>query len=182
MRDIRIAKPYARALYEAAVEQSALEPVTADIEKLQMLVEQSAELTEFINTPLLAPQFKSDTFQQLFTDVLHPLMLNFFKLLALKQRERFLGAIMDVFSTIVDEAAGRIVAQVTTAVPITENQEQDLIQQLSTFSGKQVRLETETNEQIQGGFIVHLGDTVFDASITTQLQRLKQQLAKGVIY
>ena len=179
MRDIRVAKPYARALYEAAVEQTALTSVTADVEKLQALVEQSEELVEFINTPLLAPQFKSDTFQQLFTDVLHPLTINFFKLLALKQRERYLVAIMDVFSTLVDEAAGRVVAQVTTAVPITENQEQHLIQQLSTFSGKQVRLETETDERIQGGFIVQLGDTVFDASITTQLQRLKQQLAKG---
>ena len=179
MRDIRVAKPYARALYEAAVEQSALPSVTADVEKLHELIEQTEELAEFINTPLLAPQFKSDTFQQLFNDVLHPLTINFFKLLALKQRERFLVAIMDAFSVIVDEAAGRIVAQVTTAVPITETQEQHLIQQLNTYSGKQVRLDTETDEQIQGGFVVQLGDTVFDASITTQLQRLKQQLARG---
>ena len=76
-------------------------------------------------------------------------------------------------------AAGRLVAKVTTVVPITHDQEQRLIQQLSTYSGKQVRLETETDEQIQGGFVVQLGDTVFDASVATQLQRLKQQLAKG---
>lgn len=179
MRDIRVAKPYARALYEAAVEQEVLPSITADIDKLRELIEQSEEFTQFINSPLLTPQIKSDTFQQLFTDGMHPLTINFFKLLALKQRERFLVAIMDAFSGIVDEAAGRIVAQVTTAVPITENQEQHLIQQLSTFSGKQVRLETETDEQIQGGFIVQLGDTVFDASVATQLQRLKQRLAKG---
>ena len=179
MRDIRVAKPYARALYEAAVEQSALPSIIADIEKMQELIEQSTELTQFINTPLLSPQIKSDTFQLLFTDGMHPLTVNFFKLLAQKQRERYLVAIMDVFSDIVDEAAGRIVAKVTTVVPITQNQEQRLVQQLSAHSGKQVRLETETDEQIQGGFIVQLGDTVFDASVTTQLQRLKRQLAKG---
>ena len=179
MRDIRVAKPYARALYEAAVEQNALAPITADIETLRELIEQSEEFTQFISSPLLSPQFKSDTFQQLFADGMHPLTINFFKLLTLKQRERYLVAIMDVFSTIADEAAGRIVAKVTTAVPITQNQEQRLIQQLSAYSGKQVRLETETDEQIQGGFIVQLGDTVFDASVITQLQRLKRQLAKG---
>ena len=179
MRDIRVAKPYARALYEAAIEQNALSSIIADIEKMQELIAQSEELTQFINTPLLSPQIKSDTFQQLFTDGIHPLMINFFKLLAQKQRERYLVAIMEVFSEIVDEAAGRIVAKVTTAVPITQNQEQRLVQQLSAYSGKQVRLETETDEQIQGGFIVQLGDTVFDASIATQLQRLKQRLAKG---
>lgn len=179
MRDIRVAKPYARALYEAAVEQNALTSIIADIEKMQELIGQSEELTQFINSPLLSPQIKSDTFQQLFSNGMHPLMINFLKLLAQKQRERYLVSIMDVFSEIVDEAAGRIVAKVTTAVPITQNQEQRLITQLSAYSGKQVRLETETDEQIQGGFIVQLGDTVFDASIATQLQRLKRQLAKG---
>ncbi len=179
MRDIRVAKPYARALYEAAIEQNALEVIINDVETFQELMEQSEELVQFINTPLMSPQIKSDTFQQLFSASMHPLTINFFKLLALKQRERYIVAIMDTFTAIVDEASGRVVAKVTTAVPITQNQEHQLIQQLSAYSGKQVRLETDTDEQIQGGFIVQLGDTVFDASVATQLQRLKRQLAKG---
>ena len=179
MRDIRVAKPYARALYEAALEQGTLAPIVTDIDKLRELIEQSEELTQLIHSPVLSPQFKSEMFQQLFTDAMQPLTINFFKLLASKQRERYLTAIMDVFSVIVNEAAGRLVAKVTTAVPITSEQEERLIQQLSAYSGKQVRLETTTNAQIQGGFIVQLDDTVFDASVATQLQRLKQQLAKG---
>ena len=179
MRDIRVAKPYARALYEAAIEQNALDVITVDVETFQELIEQSEELNQFINTPLLSPQFKSDTFQQLFSESMNPLMLNFLKLLALKQRERHLVTILDVFTAIVDEVAGRVVAKVTTVVPLTQNQEQQLIQQLSAYSGKQVRLETETDEEIQGGFVVQLGDTIFDASITTQLQRLKRQFARG---
>ena len=179
MRDIRVAKPYARALYDAALEQDALASIIADIDKLRELIEQSEEFTQLIHSPVLSPQFKSETFQQLFADTMHPLTVNFFKLLALKQRERYLIAIMDVFSEIVDEAAGRLVAKVTTAVPITSEQEERFIQQLSAYSGKQVRLETTTDAQIQGGFIVQLDDTVFDASLASQLQRLKQQLAKG---
>ena len=179
MRDIRVAKPYARALYEAALEQGTLAPIVADIDKLRELIEQSEELTQLIHSPVLSPQFKSETFEQLFADAMQPLTINFFKLLASKQRERYLTAIMDVFSVIVDEAAGRLVAQVTTAVPLTSEQEEQLTQQLGAYSGKQVRLETTTDAQIQGGFIVQLDDTVFDASVATQLQRLKQQLAKG---
>ena len=179
MRDIRVAKPYARALYDAALEQNALASIIADIDKLRELIEQSEEFTQLIHSPVLSPQFKSETFQQLFADAMHPLTINFFKLLTLKQRERYLIAIMDVFSGIVDEAAGRLVAKVTTAVPITPEQEERLSGQLSAYSGKQVRLETTTDAQIQGGFIVQLDDTVFDASVASQLQRLKQQLAKG---
>lgn len=179
MRDIRVAKPYARALYDAAVEQDALASIIADVDKLRELIEQSEEFTQLIHSPVLSPQFKSETFQELFADAVQPLTINFFKLLALKQRERYLIAIMDVFSGIVDEAAGRVVAKVTTAVPITSAQAERLTAQLSAYSGKQVRLETTTDAQIQGGFIVQLDDTVFDASVASQLQRLKQQLAKG---
>ncbi len=179
MRDIRVAKPYARALYDAALEQDALVDIIADIDHLQALIEGSEEFAQLISSPILSPQFKSETFDQIFTDATHPLTINFLKLLALKQRERYLSAMMEVFSAIVDEAAGRLVAKVTTAVALTPEQETQLIQHLEAYSGKQVRLESTVDAEIQGGFIVQLDDTVFDASVATQLQRLRHQLAQG---
>ena len=179
MRDIRVAKPYARALYDAALEQNALADIVADIDKLRALIEASEEFAQLISSPILPPQFKSETFEQIFADAIDPLTINFLKLVALKQRERYLTAIMDVFSAIVDEAAGRLVAKVTTAVALTPGQEEQLTQYLGVYSGKQVRLDTTIDAQIQGGFIVQLDDTVFDASVASQLQRLRQQLAEG---
>ena len=179
MRDIRVAKPYARALYDAALEQNALADIVADIDKLRALIEASEEFAQLISSPILPPQFKSETFEQIFADAIDPLTINFLKLVALKQRERYLTAIMDVFSAIVDEAAGRLIAKVTTAVALTPGQEEQLTQYLGVYSGKQVRLDTTIDVQIQGGFIVQLDDTVFDASVASQLQRLRQQLAEG---
>lgn len=179
MRDIRVAKPYARALYDAAAEQGNLAAIIADTAQLRELVDASAEFAQFIQSPILAPQFKSETFAELFTGTLQPLTLNFFKLLTSKQRERYLTAILEAFSAIVDEAAGRLVAKVTTATAITPEQEARLVSQLSSYSGKEVRLETHIDATIQGGFIVQLDDTVFDASVASQLNQLKQQLARG---
>ncbi len=179
MRDIRVAKPYARALYDAAVEQNALPAVVADVRGLTETMEQSEEFAQFLSSPLLSPQMKSETFQNLFAESVHPLTLNFLRLLALKQRERYLLAIGEVLLAIVDEAAGRLVAKVTTAVSMTAAQQAELAQQLRAYSGKEVRLETTVDAAVQGGFIVQLDDTVFDASVATQLRRLKQQLAKG---
>ncbi len=179
MRDIRVAKPYARALYDAAVEQNALPAVVADVRGLTETMEQSEEFAQFLSSPLLSPQMKSETFQNLFAESVHPLTLNFLRLLALKQRERYLLAIGEVLLAIVDEAAGRLVAKVTTAVSMTAAQQAELAQQLRAYSGKEVRLETTVDAAVQGGFIVQLNDTVFDASVATQLRRLKQQLAKG---
>ena len=136
MRDIRVAKPYARALYDAALEQNALADIVADIDYLQALIEGSEEFVQLLSSPILSPQFKSETFDQIFADATHPLTINFLKLLALKQRERYLSAMMDVFSAIVDEAAGRLVAKVTTAVTLTSEQETQLRQHLEAYSGK----------------------------------------------
>ena len=179
MRDIRIAKPYAQALYDAAVEQDALDRIVGDANQIISLAQESGDFEGFLINPILSPQFKSEMFQQLLSETIHPLTLNFLLLLASKQRERFLVAILQAFLELVDLKAGRVVAQVTSAVPLSDAQQADLVQQLSDYSGAEVRLELSEDSTIKGGIIVRLGDTVFDGSVATQLQRLRSLLARG---
>ena len=179
MRETRIAKPYAQALYSAATEQDILDRIVADVNQLLQLTQDSEDFDQFLTNPILSPQFKSEMFQQLLSETVHPLTLNFLLLLALKQRERSLVAILQMFLEIVDLQAGRVVAQVTSAVPLTEAQKTTLSQQLSDYSGAEVRLELSEDTAIQGGVIVRLGDTVFDGSIISQLQRMRTLLARG---
>ena len=179
MRDIRIAKPYAKALYDAAIEQDVLDSIIAAANQVIELTRDSEDFDRFITNPILSPQFKSEMFQQLLSEAVHPLLLNFLLLLASKQRERFLVAILQAFLAIVDLKAGRVVAQVTSAVPLNDAQQARLTQQLSDYSGKEVRLELSEDAAIQGGIIARLGDTVFDGSIAAQLQRMRTLLARG---
>ena len=179
MRDIRIAKPYAQALYDAAVEQEALDRIVGEANQIISLAQDSEDFEGFLTNPILSPQFKSEMFQQLLSETIHPLTLNFLLLLASKQRERFLVAILQAFLELVDLKAGRVVAQVTSAVPLSDAQQADLVQQLSDYSGAEVRLELSEDSTIKGGIIVRLGDTVFDGSVATQLQRLRSLLARG---
>jgi len=179
MSDIHIAKRYAHALFDAATEQRVLEPIVDDAHQMIELTKASPEFNQFIRNPLISPQFKGETFQQLLSETLQPLSLNFLLLLAFKQRERSLTAILQAFLELVDEKAGRQVAQVTSAVPLTDAQQTGLIKQLSAYSGKQVRLDSTVDAAIKGGFIVRLGDTVFDGSVAAQLERMKMLLARG---
>lgn len=179
MREIRIAKPYAQALYDAAEEQSVLDHIVVEVDQIIELVQESTEFDQFIRNPILSAQFKSEIFQQLLSDTLHPLLINFLLLLASKQRERFLVAILQTFLEIVDLKAGRVVAQVTSAVPLNDEQQANLIHQLSAYSRKEVRLELTIDPTIKGGVITRLEDTVFDGSVATQLQRMKELLARG---
>lgn len=179
MRDIRIAKPYAQALYDAAVEQDVLDNIIAAANQVLELTRDSEDFDQFIANPILSPQFKSEMFQQLLSEAVPPLLLNFLLLLTSKQRERSLGSILQAFLGIVDLKAGRVVAQVTSAVPLNDEQRTSLTQQLNDYSGKEVRLELSEDATIKGGIIVRLGDTVFDASVTAQLQRMRGLLARG---
>ena len=179
MRETRIAKPYAQALYSAATEEDILDRIVEDVNQVLQLTQDSEDFDQFLINPILSPQFKSEMFQQLLSEAVQPLTLNFLLLLALKQRERSLVAILQMFLEIVDLQAGRLVAQVTSAVPLTNAQETTLSQQLSDYSGAEVRLELNEDAAIQGGVIVRLGDTVFDGSIASQLQRMRTLLARG---
>ena len=179
MREIRIAKPYAQALYSAATEQDILDRIVTDANQILQLTQESEDFDQFLTNPILSPQFKSEMFQQLLSETVQPLTLNFLLLLALKQRERFLVAILQRFLEIVDLKAGRVVAQVTSAVALTDAQKANLTQQLSDYSGAEVRLELSEDVVIQGGIIVQLGDTVFDGSIASQLERMRTLLARG---
>ncbi len=179
MRDIRIAKPYAQALYDAAAEQAALSRIVGDANQIISLAQESKDLEQFLTNPILSPQFKSEMFQQLLSEAVQPLTLNFLLLLASKQRERFLVAILQAFLKLVDLKAGRVVAQVTSAVPLSDAQQTSLVKQLSDYSGAEVRLELSEDTAIKGGIIVRLGDTVFDGSVATQLQQLRSLLARG---
>ena len=69
MRDIRIAKPYAQALYDAAAEQDALSRVVGDANQIISLVQESEDFEQFLTNPILSPQFKSEMFQQLLSEV-----------------------------------------------------------------------------------------------------------------
>ena len=179
MRDIRIAKPYAQALYDAAAEQAALSRIVGDANQIISLAQESKDFEQFLTNPILSPQFKSEMFQQLLSEAVQPLTLNFLLLLASKQRERFLVAILQAFLKLVDLKAGRVVAQVTSAVPLSDAQQTSLVKQLSDYSGAEVRLELSEDTAIKGGIIVRLGDTVFDGSVATQLQQLRSMLARG---
>ena len=179
MRETRIAKPYAQALYSAATEEDILDRIVEDVNQVLQLTQDSEDFDQFLTNPILSPQFKSEMFQQLLSEAVQPLTLNFLLLLALKQRERSLVAILQMFLEIVDLQAGRLIAQVTSAVPLTDAQKTTLSQQLSNYSEAEVRLELNEDATIQGGVIVRLGDTVFDGSIASQLQRMRTLLARG---
>jgi F-type H+-transporting ATPase subunit delta len=99
-------------------------------------------------------------------------------LLMLADRDRLssLDDVADAFTARVMTHQKIMDAQIVTATPMPEAQRASLAQALSTASGADVRIQESVNPDIVGGIIAHVGSVVFDASLTRQLEKMRQRL------
>ena len=177
MRQLRVARGYAKALLRAADEAAVRAETREEVERLLTLMEQSEPFRAFVADTMIPPRRKDEVLVQLFEDVLSPLTRSFLSLLVEKRRERELDDILGEARRQFDEADGVEVAHVRSAVAMADTESQSLAEELSRISGKTVRLDGHVDPELIAGFVVKLGDTVYDASIAAQLERLRATLA-----
>ncbi|GIX05834.1 MAG: ATP synthase subunit delta [Candidatus Poribacteria bacterium] len=180
MRYQRIARGYAKALVLAAEDLNAQESVREAATGLLELIRSVEPFREMIETTDLTPSVKEELFQRSVGEALPPLMISFFRLLLEKRRERLLGAILQEVLRLADQRAGIETAQVTSVIPLTEEQTERLQRRLAAaYSARAVRLEKRYDPEILGGLIVRIRDTIYDASLRAQLERLRRTLIEG---
>ena len=87
-----------------------------------------------------------------------------------------IGEINEKFSSVLEERSGTVSAQITSARPLSENEKAEMRANLTKLTGKTVNLKFEIDETLIGGVVTRLGSTVYDGSVRTQLEELKQQM------
>ena len=172
-----VVRRYAVTLLEAADETGATTAVQRDVERLLETVRQTGELAEFLANPLADSQAQANVLRELFSDKVEVLTLNFLRLMAVRGRASIIGAALESFLDQVAEREGIISAEVRSAVALSEEQCQRLRERLERRNGRTVRLDVQVDASLRGGAIVRVGDTVFDGSVNTCLERLKARLA-----
>lgn len=172
-----VVRRYAATLLEAADETGATAAVQRDVERLLETVRQSGELAEFLANPLTDSQAQGNVLRELFSGKVEGLTLNFLRLMAVRGRASIIGAALESFLDQVAEREGIISAEVRSAVALSEDQCQRLRERLEHRSGRTVRLDVQVDASLRGGAIVRVGDTVFDGSVNTYLERLQARLA-----
>ena len=172
-----VVRRYAATLLEAADETGATAAVQGDVERLLETVRQSGELAEFLANPLTASHAQANVLRDLFSGKVEVLTLNFLRLMAVRGRASIIGAVCGNFLDQVAEREGIISAEVRSAVALSEEQCQRLRERLEHRSGRTVRLDVQVDASLRGGAIVRVGDTVFDGSVNTYLERLQARLA-----
>jgi F-type H+-transporting ATPase subunit delta len=108
---------------------------------------------------------------------LDPEATNLARLLIESNRVDQVRGVAEEYEALVDEAAGRVRATVTTAVELDPSERERIAGQLSERLGKEVRVEVVVDKLILGGLKLQYGDRLIDASLATKLQQLRRQLA-----
>jgi F-type H+-transporting ATPase subunit delta len=173
----RIGRVYAEALLNAAAKHGEVDGV---LESLQALVKDvfraDPALELFFNSAVVGRDRRARSIESIFRPRAGDVFTNFLLVLNQHDRLNLLRPILAAARELSDERARRIRVRVESAVPLPENQREQLKKQLRQSLKLEPILETTTDPEIIGGLVVHVGDWLYDGSVRSQLETLRKQL------
>jgi F-type H+-transporting ATPase subunit delta len=174
-----IATPYAEALLQVSESRKETDTVADQARELLAIWNGSSELRAAMASPVLEPEAKKAALSKLFDDQLTASFQNLLKLLADRQRIAVLDAVLIRFLELYRELRQITLARVTSATPLSEEQQQQLNAKVRAIAGTEaVEFDLAVDPALIGGFVVSMGSRVIDASLSGQVRRLGLALAK----
>jgi len=171
-----IFEPYAEALMAVAQEKNLVGKFGEDVASLLSLLEASPELNTFISSPIVKGEDKKAVLQRLSQEI-DPFIKNFLMILVDRRRIIFLEGICQHFRTLLRKLNNIVLAEVTSAVELTDEQRQAVIDKVKSITQAQdVELVNRLDQGLIGGVIIKVGSQVIDASLRGQLRRLSISL------
>jgi F-type H+-transporting ATPase subunit delta len=175
-----VSQPYAQALLSIARSNNLTEEFGADAKTLLNLLSGSGELQNFLDNPFIQPDNKKNLLKQLLGEGVNPYLRNFLLLLVDRRRIAFLEPILQQYLALLRELNQTALAEVTSAVPLTEAQLQAVKEKVLAISkAREVEIETKIDRDLIGGVVIKVGSQVIDASLRGQLRRLSLRLTSG---
>ena len=176
----QLGKTYARALIGAAKTAGVADQVIAQLGQLvDDYLGKSPELRAAFASPRIDEADKVRVIERIFADEFNPVLVKFLKVMAARDRLGYIAAVRVAAETIHDEMMGRVVAVVTTAVPLDDSLRTQVAAQLGALMNKEVRLKESVDPDLIGGMIIRVGDRVFDSSVANQLDKMARRTREG---
>ena len=176
MAGTRAAIRYAKAILEIAQANNNTVNVTNDMTSIVNAVNESRELKNFLQSPIIKGEVKQSALLEIFASAQKETK-SLFQLLYTNKRFELLATIASDLKTLVNELNGVEIAKVTTAFPLTTDLEAKVLAKIKEFSSKSITIENIVDESIIGGFILTIGDQQYNASVASSLQNLKREFS-----
>jgi F-type H+-transporting ATPase subunit delta len=181
MRNATIARNYAEVLLTLAQRaDNDLAGWGRMIGDLADATRTDASFRRFLESPRVSAEDKIAVLARALGSVDAPrTFVRFVGSLVTHRRQLLIPEIAAEYQNLVDEAEGRLHADVTVARPATPEDERVITEQLTRALGKRVVPHVRVNPAILGGVVVRVGDTVMDGSVRRRLTTLRNRLVTG---
>jgi len=171
---------YARALFDVALKESDPVRIEQDLATIVGAIQQHAELRRTLMSPTLPHAARVNVVSALAAHAgAQPPVAKLVAMLADRNRLELLPDLLDVYRERLLDHQQVVRAAVTTAAPMPEEARQSLESRLRNVTGKHIQLSVDADPSLIGGVVTRIGSTVYDGSIRTQLEKMRQRLIEN---
>ena len=168
---------YAAGLAKLADAEGELNRVADELYQLGRTVESSDELRSTLSDRSIPASRRIGVLEDLLGSNASPVTLNLVSMLVGAGRGNHIGPISDELVRQAAETRGQAVAEVRSAVSLNDDQRDRLRSALSNATGMNIDIVVVVDPDILGGVVAQVGDTVFDGSVRTRLEKMKERLS-----
>lgn len=172
-----VARRYAAALADVVTKSGEAQSVKAELKSWEVLIDANNELRSLFSNPAIAHLDKEAILEKLIAKA-QPgkTTANFLKVLLRNGRLGELGQINVRFDGELEARSGNVVAKVTSARDLTDAEKAELSANLAKLTGKNIKPAYIVDKGIIGGVVTQIGSTVYDGSVRTQLENLREEM------
>jgi len=175
-----IARRYGTALADVVIKSGETEPVKNELKVWEEVMLANVDLQNAVLNPSIPHSSKEKVLEALIEKAKPSrTTANFLRVLLSNGRLTDLSEINAKLEAILEERGGSVVAEVTSARDLSGAQQGELKANLEKLTGKQVKLNFAIDPAIIGGVVTRVGSTVYDGSVKTHLENLKEELVNG---
>lgn len=176
MQSPRLAGRYAKSLLGLAIENKQLDAVYKDMLFLQSVCKTNRDFSALLKSPVINADKKEKILNAVTKGRIGTLTHSFIRLLVKKGREINLLEIINSFIEQYNQHKQIHIIKLTTASPVSEALKKEIISKVQQQTDMQnIDLKIEVNENIVGGFVLEMGNSLVDASISYDLNAIKKQ-------
>ena len=167
---------YAKAFFSLANEKGLTEELQKDAVLVSSVCKSISDFMVLIESPLISTSGKVKAIKSIFEGKVNPYSLKFLVLITENRREKFIPGIFRDLEELYRKSQGIRTAILTTATPLDDDIVEQIRQSLESEFGGKVELSQMIDKELIGGFVLRVDDNQYDASIATQLKKIKEKL------
>jgi F-type H+-transporting ATPase subunit delta len=170
---------YAKALLDVASKEApaGIEQVGQELDDFTAMIGQNPALARVLTNPAVpAPRKRAAIAELTKLAAVSPMVAKLLVLLAERDRLMLLNDLAAIYRELLMDRHNVVRAEVTTSTPLAPDKTQAIEKSLAALTGKKVSMVTRVDTDIVGGVVARVGSTVYDASVATQLKKIRERL------